>query len=356
MNPFSPSFSKVPKINISRNDAQNIILNNIFETYYGTSTFITGPRGCGKTVLMQTVKKEVLKHHHATVIYLQNGASLLDQLEQILSQAIVQAKINIKAFGFEINVDRHQVSQITTILDELKVLTRAKQHIIIEIDDVTNSAQIREFGQLKGAANANDIDFDTIMTGLPNVVADIMNNKELTFLLRSDKIYLQPLDKLAISDEYRQFLQINDQKLMRQLVQMTKGYAFAFQLLGQLLYPLMPIDEQKIQQIKQRYFNKLANDVYVKIFADLSPNEQRYLINMNNQMSVSEIAKLWQVKSLASVSQYRKILQTKGIVSPDSPRGKLYFALPEFDQYLNALSNPDSFFYEGYNQQTGLKE
>lgn len=354
MNPFSPSFSQIPKIKINRDDAKNHILTNIFDTYYGTTTFITGPRGCGKTVLMQMTKQEVLKHSHTIVIYLQNGESLLNQLEQILSKEILSLKINVKAFGLEIGVNQHQVSQIVTIIDELRVLTKHR-HVIIEIDDVTNSAQIRTFGQIKGAANANDINFDTIMTGLPNVITDITNNKELTFLLRSDKIYLQPLDRLAIADKYQEALNVSDASIRRQLVRMTNGYAFAFQLLGQLLYQQQPITTETIKAVENQYFDKLANDVYIKIFADLAPNERRYLLNMNQGMNVTQIAKLWNVKTLASVSQYKKPLIGKGIISPNSPRGKIQFELPEFSKYLTAVCDPESFFYEGYDVKTGLQ-
>lgn len=187
MNPFNPSVSKIPKI--KRADAKKQILNNIFDTYYGTTTFIMGSRSCGKTELMQTIKQAVLKHPQTTVIYLRNDNSLLDQLEQILSREIASTKINGKTLRFEIGVKKPQLSQLVTIMDKLRGLTKYR-HVIIEVDDVTNSAPIRTLGQIKGASNANDINFDLVMAGSPNMITDIMNDEELTFLLRSDKIYL----------------------------------------------------------------------------------------------------------------------------------------------------------------------
>lgn len=187
MNSFSPAVSKIPKI--KRADAKNQILNNVFDTYYGTTTFIMSPQDCGKTELMQAIKQAVLKHPQTTIIYLQNNDFLLDQLEQILSKEITSAKINAKASELEIGVKQHRVSQFVTIMDELRVLTEYR-HVIIEIDDVTNSAPIKTLGQIKGASNANNINFDLIMAGSPNMITDIMNDEELTFLLRADKIYL----------------------------------------------------------------------------------------------------------------------------------------------------------------------
>lgn len=196
MNPFNPSVSKIPKI--KRADAKKQILNNIFDTYYGTTTFIMGSRGCGKTELMQTIKQAVLKHPQTTVIYLRNDDSLLDQLEQILSREIASTKINEKTLRFEIGVKKPQLNQLVTIMDKLQLVTimdklrglTKYRHVIIEVDDVTNSAPIRTLGQIKGASNANDINFDLVMAGSPNMITDIMNDEELTFLLRSDKIYL----------------------------------------------------------------------------------------------------------------------------------------------------------------------
>ena len=57
----------------------------------------------------------------------------------------------------------------------------------------------------------------------------------MTFLIRAQKIYMSPLNLLAISKSYNQLLSM-DEKEARKAAKETKGYAFAFQLLGYLLY------------------------------------------------------------------------------------------------------------------------
>lgn len=349
-NPFSPSFSQIPKINLSRENAQNIILDNVFNADYATSTFITGPRRCGKTVLMQSVKREIIQHKNTTVIYLQNSDTLLDQLEAILADKTTTTKVKLFSL-IEFERKSSNKNQQIALLKKLAEICK-KQHLVIEIDDVTNSSQIRKFAQLKGEANANDILFDVIMTGLPEVVNEITSNKELTFLLRSDKINLQPLDRLEIAKSYRKLLNITDQKLVRRLVKITKGYAYAFQLLGKLLFDRQPISENTIKEIEQPYFEKLVSDSYIKIFEELTENEKRYLINVNNCLKAKEIAELWHT-SLPNVSQYKRILIKKGIISQNSIYGKVNFELPLFAEYLNAVCDPENLFYAGFDKNTG---
>lgn len=40
------------------------------------------------------------------------------------------------------------------------------------------------------------------MTGLPSRIFELQHEKTLTFLLRSNRIYLKPLDKISIRENY----------------------------------------------------------------------------------------------------------------------------------------------------------
>lgn len=133
---------------------------------------------------------------------------------------------------------------------------------------------------------------------------------------------------------------------------MTRGYAYAFQLLGKLLFNQQPISENTIKEIEQPYFEKLASDSYIKIFEELTENEKRYLINVNNGLKAKEIAELWHT-SVPNVSQYKRILIKKGIISQNSTYGKVNLELPLFSKYLNAVCDPENFFYAGFDKNTG---
>lgn len=143
----------------------------------------------------------------------------------------------------------------------------------------------------------------------------------------------------------------NEAKLLS-AVKITKGYAYAFQLLGKLLFDRQPISENTVKEIERPYFEKLASDSYIKILEELTENEKRYLINVNNGLKAKEIAELWQT-SVPNVSQYKRILIKKGIISQNSAYGKVDFELPLFDEYLNAVCDPENLFYAGFDKNTG---
>ena len=63
----------------------------------------------------------------------------------------------------------------------------------------------------------------------------LQNEDNLTFLYRAPKIYLNALNIYRISESYEQLLSI-DKDNATALAKMTKGYPFAFQVLGYFMY------------------------------------------------------------------------------------------------------------------------
>ena len=90
-----------------------------------------------------------------------------------------------------------------------------------------------------------------LMAGLPENVSEIQNDDVLTFLLRANRITLNPLDVESIKTSYaRIFRNAGYQVEAPTLLYMTKqtmGFAYAFQLLGYLVWQTS--EEQASKQI-----------------------------------------------------------------------------------------------------------
>ena len=71
------------------------------------------------------------------------------------------------------------------------------------------------------------------MTGLYDNLYNLQNEKTLTFLYRAPKIILDPLNYTAIVSHYKKTFDIDNEKAER-MAKLTKGYSFAFQVLGYL--------------------------------------------------------------------------------------------------------------------------
>ena len=186
------------------------------------------------------------------------------------------------------------------------------------------------------------------MTGLPDLVLNLQNDEKLTFLLRSDKVVVSPLERLDIFSTYQKVFNCSN-AIATRLTNMTKGYSYAFQLLGYLLFEYtngeIPSGDD-IKQIEEEYKNNLYNNAYQKIFSELSEMDKEYLYAVCGNHKLDEIAKMMG-RSNVFVAQYRRRAIERNLVAPVK-MGYVAFTLPYFEDYLVETKNVDSIFYMGY--------
>ena len=76
----------------------------------------------------------------------------------------------------------------------LKELKEEKKRLLITIDEVSNSKQMREFTNYFQHCLREELPVFVIMTGLYKNVRALQNNRSQTFLRRIPKITLEPLN------------------------------------------------------------------------------------------------------------------------------------------------------------------
>ena len=114
---------------------------------------IEGIRGCGKTVLMTSIEKELLKEKDWIAVDLNSTQDLLTELAMRLVDEcknftdIIKKGFNVSVAGFGLglngeNQPRDNVSIISEILEGLK---KKKKRVLITIDEVMNGDNMRHF-------------------------------------------------------------------------------------------------------------------------------------------------------------------------------------------------------------------
>lgn len=338
-NPFTLAFGKSPLENIERPVQKNEILEAFLATPINQQIYmITGIRGSGKTVLMTDVSRRLKTEDNWTVIELNPETDMLHSFAAKLSQvekfkeAFRNAKINLSLLGLGLEIE--DVSPIaddeTAITRMLESIQKKGQRVLITVDEVTNNEHVRKFAAAFQIFIRAELPLFLLMTGLYENIDDLRNQKSLTFLYRAPRIQLQPLNMPAIASRYRGLFHMEEEDAY-QMARLTKGYAFAFQVLGYLTFRS---EERQYKKVLPEYRQYLDDFVYEKLWSELSEKDKEVARGIAETESgdSAEIRKALGITS-NSLSQYRRRLMKKGLVSGEE-HGKLQFTLPLFEEFV----------------------
>ncbi|MCI1466443.1 MAG: ATP-binding protein [Lactobacillus sp.] len=355
-NPFNPTFGDVPKIFLRSQDQDyyDQVVGMVEHSDFTRSIFISGVRGSGKTAFMMKVAQHFAADPDYYYVDLLNKPGIVTNFARLLAYALgpqassVLQSINSLGIG-KLSISRDVESPnvdvlLTKLMDKVK---KSHKRILVTLDEVDNSAPIKDFVQVFNAMKRQDCPIFLLMTGLPDLILNLQNDDKLTFLLRSDKIEMTPLEKLDIFQTYQDVFHCSSQ-VAAAMFRMTKGYSYAFQLLGYILYEQMQGKTPAItdlQELEDKYQAHLFNNAYQKIFQDMSAVDQQYFYAICGHHDLGEIAQIMG-KSNVYVAQYRRRALERHLIKP-AAYGYVEFTLPYFEDYLQATKNIDSIFYLG---------
>lgn len=298
---------------------------------------LTGVRGSGKTVMLTDIAKHFRKERDWIVVDLSPERDLLQMLaadlsnRQELLSIFRDAKINLSFLGLGLEIDG--VPPITdvsvAVTRMLERIGKKGKRVLITIDEVSRNQTMREFVSLFQIFMRQDLPVFLAMTGLYENIYELQNEKTLTFLYRAPKMELQPLNIGMIASKYSEIFQLDEDEAL-QMAKETKGYPFAFQVLGYLCWR----NEAEWTEVLPEYSQYLEEYVYEKLWSELSSNDRKVLIAMteaDDQKVGSIRAKAG--KSSSSFGVYRDRLIKKGIVVA-TEYGHLDFALPRFREFV----------------------
>lgn len=317
-NPFTLSFGKKPLQYVSRISQPQRIVEQFNAPEPPSQIYmIMGVRGSGKTVMMTGITNELRESDEWVVIELNPTRDLLQSLAaKLYSQPENAAPITDIENAIEL------------MLSELQ---KKNKRLLISIDEVTNSEYMRVFVSAFQLFIRREYPLFLLMTGLYENIHILQNEKSLTFLYRAPKMILEPLNYTAVRKQYMDIFQLTIEAA-GEMAALTKGYPFAFQVLGYLYWENR--ENKTLEDILPEYDQYLEEYVYSKIWSEASPKDQEILAIMS-QSGQTKVKKIRESIGMTSgqFSIYRERLKNKGILDTRT-YGEVSFALPRFAEFI----------------------
>ena len=342
-NPYSLVFGKMPRNYIDR----ELELSEIIETFSEEDPSIrayalTGLRGCGKTVALSFVEKYFRKQDDFIVIALNSDLDMFEQTLEHLSQKklLDELKISVSMMGVTLEKAQSMESTNYKIEQYLEQISRKKKRILFTIEEMSNTQNIKAFFQSFNIWLRKDYDIVILMAGLKKNILALQKDDRISFLKRAEKKDLKQLSLHSIMMDYKKNLQLTDQEA-GEMALFTKGYSYAFQVLGYLCFRM----KQNYRDVMEQFDEKMTNNVYDIIWEDLSGKEKEILqaIFQAKELTTQEILRSSRMNK-NTYNEYRRILISKDILV-DKGYGKIDFSLPRFQEI--ACRNLELGFWVG---------
>lgn len=338
-NPFSISFGTLPTQYISRITQTNQIVEAFTDDNPSNHVFmLTGIRGSGKTVMMTDISERLRNEKDWIVVEISPERDMLEGLAATLYAVpelhalFIKAKLDFSALGLGVSVENAAPITDTEVAVNrmLEYITKVGKRVLITVDEVTNNANLKVFAAAFQIYLRRNFQVYLIMTGLYENLYNLQNEKSLTFLYRAPKVILEPLNYTAVVSHYKKVFEIDNEQA-EYMAKLTKGYSFAFQVLG---YIYWNNKESKIEDILPEYDQYLDEYVYDKIWSEMSEMDRKVVSAMaiSGETNVSKLRELVGMTT-SQFSVYRDRLKRKGIINT-AQYGYISLLLPRFEEYV----------------------
>lgn len=335
-NPFTLTFGQKPMEFISRTEQiGNIIQTFDMEAPSSKVYMIAGVRGSGKTVSLTEIAEHYDAKSNWIVLRLSADTDLIagaiSEIKRIseFHHLDLGLNINLGVAEFTLNTGRNPVEKDAELRNLLEKLKEQGKRVLFIIDEIVNNPYVKIFVSCFQIYITNNYPVYLVMAGLYDNISNLQNEKSLTFLYRAPKVFLEPLSIPAMTTSYRTVFDISMEEAVS-MAKLTKGYPFAFQILGYLKWET----NAPLEKILPRFDEQLTIYAYEKIWSELSELDQKvvYVISTG-------IIKTGEIREKLAISPqllnvYRKRLMERGVVD-GSKHGELSLALPRFEVYIS---------------------
>ena len=249
---------------------------------------------------------------------------------QKLAALFKSAKINLSYLGLGLEISgAAPVTNIESAARQmLETLKKHGKRVLVTVDEITNSKSIREFVLAFQSFIRADLPIFFLSTGLYENVKQLEEDKKSTFFMRTPKIEMNPLSIREIAENYGDTFSLDREKALK-MAQLTKGYSFAFQVLGHYTWK----EKGDYLRALKKYKNHLFQYSYEKIWSELSQMDREfaYGISKSEHGKIAEIREVlkWRAEM---IGPYRKRMIRRGLINTDT-YGYIQFRLPLFEEY-----------------------
>ncbi len=339
-NPYTIGFGKIPSKYFSR----DVLIDSIMEEFESDTPDeqafkITGIRGTGKTVVLSDIEGRLRKDKNWIVVGLRPDSDIIGRLVAELYDSVpmltefIDLNLNLSAFGIGLEIQKNKpVADLSYALKViLKHLKKKKKRLLVTIDEARRTKGIVEFVQEYQILIREELPVFFLAAGLYEDIESLENSKGLTFFLRATKYEMSPLNTAYIRDDYKKTLNISSEEAEK-MAQLTKGYAFAYQVLGKYMWDMK--EKHLTDEVLRKFDEALSEKVYRKIWSELTEKDRWFLgfISKKEKLPASELLEITkQNHSTWSVPRAR--LKEKGIINVET-RGMIELCLPRFREFI----------------------
>ena len=336
-NPYNPTFGTPPTAYIHRYEEESRILSEFCADDASPQSYmILGARGVGKTVLMHELANRFETFPEWIVIRMNPNVDLLDSLMKKLAEhkkaapIIKSAKINLSFFSLGAQMDTEQIKDSEDAVTEIvKSLHKKEKKILIILDEATNTKSMKTFASTYQNLIGQKLPVYLLITSLFENINSLKNEKNLTFLYRMPRMQLGALAPSEIIENYKDVFMLDNKDATR-MATFTKGYSYAFQLLGKLSWDNGGDYNASLEDFRR----DLQEMVYVKMWEEMSEKDRAlaHAIATSSGGTTKEIRETlgWKANE---ISPYKDRLTKKGIII-NHEYGHFEFALPYFKGYV----------------------
>ncbi len=363
-NPFTPTFGVTPPRLAGRDPELAAFVDALDEGpgAPGRATLFTGPRGSGKTVMLNAVE-DLAKTRGWLVISQSTRPGVAEELATsdlpaLLAYAdpeegrseVTSVSVSGATFGGGVTrtrAERHpRTPTLRSQLAELTDLLRPNgTGVLITLDEVHRAAltDLRVIAQAVQHAFREGRDVAFAAAGLPAAVDALLRDDVLTFLRRAERVPLRdvsdPAVDLALHDPVLAAGRTMGDEALAVAAHGTHGYPFLVQLVGHAMWDVDRTSRQITAEHARRGVasarRRVGRLVHEPALADLSAVDRAFLDAMaldDGPTRMGDIAVRLGV-SAGYASQYRLRLIATALIAP-AGYGRVDFAVPYLREYL----------------------
>ncbi|KQB86914.1 ATP-binding protein [Corynebacterium lowii] len=359
-NPFRPTFGIVPTIVAGRSSvvAQVSLALDEGPGSPFRFTLISGPRGTGKTVLLNLLEKEA-QARGWTPLRVTASATMLDKLTgtdlpkllTALHHGDKRPRItggSIAGIG-SLNVEHttaypYQESLHSLLRETVLALEAQGGGLFLSLDEL-QSASPDNLHILTDAIQdvvRDELPIALTVAGLPFEIAELLAHPGTTFLRRAVPIELGALDAAEVSrtlaDTAERGGKYFETAALREATDAAAGYPYLVQLIGSVGWSLSEGTEISAQDIERGLplvKERMGMQVHTPALRELPPRELEYLHIMAQNPGPTPTGSVAERMGIPTNQQstYRRRLIERGIITP-AGYGYVDFAIPYLGEYL----------------------
>ncbi len=345
-NPYTIGFGVKPSQYVPRTIQREEVITAFNNDESITPAYLVeGVRGSGKTVMLDEIAEKIGKGW--IVINLNSYANLLNSLasklyyHDRLNKMFARKKYGFSFSGLSVSVEENAPTPDfeTVIGSMLEDVKKKNLKVLVVIDEVDNTPEMREFASAFQILIRAGLPIRLLLAGLPENIYGLSNERRSTFLMRTPKIVMDPLNLTVIKRNYQRTLKITEQEASK-LAAMTKGYSFAYQVLGHVCWgKSIDFSNDSFDEIVTEFDYYLQEYSYRKMWEVLSSMDKRVVSALAQAELPAKVKHMREILDMDSnkFTVYRTRLKNQGLIDVKS-YGEISFTLPRFSEFVNSIS------------------